>query len=75
MPNLEVFGVTQTYSLITDDSDDAGKKRFVKSILNKMESNEEYCCNTRIDYNRKLYEGCVKVRRKLFFYKKRFMVV
>lgn len=30
---------------------------------------------TRLDYKKKVFEGFVKVKRKLFFYKKRFMIL
>ncbi|CDW75605.1 UNKNOWN [Stylonychia lemnae] len=72
VPNLDIFGVTLQSSLITDDSDDSARRKF-KSFFNKIEN--EDCCSGVVDYKRGVFEGEVKVRRKLFFYKRRYMII
>ena len=62
--------------MITDDSDDSAKKRFkMSSFFSKLECDFADGCSGRIDYKKKVFEGQVKVKRKLFFYKKRFMIL
>eukprot|EP00347_Sterkiella_histriomuscorum_P007241 403349719 len=76
VPNLEIFGIMSQQSLITDDSQDSALRKFGKSTLfSKIEMDQTPDCCTRLDYNKKIFEGHVKVKRRLFFYKKRFMIL
>ncbi len=62
----------QQNSLITDDSDESDRKKFM-SVLSRIENEAD--CGSRINTRKKVKDGQVKVKRKLFFYKKRFMML
>jgi hypothetical protein len=54
---------------ITEESDDSQKERKEKEYV------FDDCCKYRVDMNLKVMSDKIKVRRKLFFWRTRFLII